>query len=264
MFKEINAVVAKELGGALEVFIQNIATEHSLEPENLIQIWNQDPERFSLISLDQISCSTKDSHPKASNPQRNKKRIEPAKLTTECTVCTYRLTKGTREGEECGGKPRRGGIYCSRHKAHENTQPKLRKSIPSIAKSSPTRSKPRKKDEKKDDIEESESSSAVAEFAKHADIDGCYYHRTTGMVRKKDSSLIERKLLDNKVVNLENDDIKICSDNGLTICPDILKDLAPVDHIEELKTLKQAVAILNVNGEAIAVEDVLRELQLDP
>ena len=275
-------------------FIRRLVSSYDgLSSEAIVNIWNSDPKTKSLFTIDMDSVKPKlnpksPSRAKATTSKKsantsNTTETAPANSTAPAT-CGYILTKGARVDQPCGMKSRKGGIFCSRHKSHENCKPGA-KSIPVASRSSP----------KKVKSTSEEFNNTTLTFRKHDLIPDCYYHQMTNFVRKSGGGLyVDRKIVDGELVPLTSADVDVCKENQLTICPDLAQKDSPkrspkisskvASRIAERKATKSKTetlepnsiqsldrvetdvksAILNMNTEAIAIEAVLRELQVDP
>ena len=284
-----------------------VAAYDGLTSEDLVLIWNSDPKTSELfsISTEAVSTTSKPRSPprakKSPSPASTKKSPSPkptpsntteSSTTAQPTTCGYILTKGARADQPCGLKSRKGGIFCSRHKAHENTCKPCAKSIPVASRASPSKSK-QSSDEFTND---------TLTFRKHDTLPDCYYHIPTSFVRESGGGLyVDRKILDGELVPLTEADFETCRENKLAISPKLRQptspskalstkdrsskgsvesdmkprktsvktvktDASPIDSIQTLGRVETDVrsAILNMNSDAIAIEAVLRELQVSP
>ena len=278
-------------------FIRRLVSSYDgLSSQAIVNIWNSDPKTKSLfiIDIDSVKPKLKPKSPsrakatiskKSSNTTETSNTSETAPATSAAPLtCGYILTKGARVDQPCGLKSRKGGIFCSRHKSHENCKP-CAKSIPVASRSSP----------KKVKSTSEEFNDNTLTFRKHDLIPDCYYHQMTNFVRKSGGGLyVDRKIVDGELVPLTSADVDVCKANQLTICPELVQKDSPkrnpkisskvASRIAERKAAKakketlepnsiQSLdrvetdvrsAILNMNTEAIAIEAVLRELQVDP
>tara|TARA_B100001093_G_C26680187_1_gene950064 strand:+ start:115 stop:1038 length:924 start_codon:yes stop_codon:yes gene_type:complete len=289
--------------GSIVEFIKRVAnTYDGLSPEDLVKIWNSDPGTSSLINIDVGSVTTKSkpkspvrhkkaATPKPSSPSSTSPQV-PSDTPSPPTTCGYILTKGARADQPCGLKSRKGGIFCSRHKAHENVCKPCTKSIPVASRASPNKLK----------TSSEEFSNNALTFRRHDSIPDCYYHTKTNFVRKSGGGLyVDRKIVDGQLVPLTSDDLDVCNANQLTLAPELqrkesslpepeepktkaesktmpkvprkrpsnLPPKAASEHADNIQTLDRVEtdvrsAILNMNADAIAIEAVLRELQVSP
>ena len=290
--------ISELVKGSIIGFIRRLTASYDgLTPEDLVQIWNSDADTANLINITVESISAK-SKPKSTRTKKPTSKAGASSKTptpptpsspsssdaTSSTTaaqpmtCGYILTKGARADQPCGLKSRRGGIFCSRHKAHENTCKPCTKSIPVASRASP----------KKVKSSSEEFNNDALTFRKHDTIPDCYYHTVTNFVRKSGGGLyVDRKIVDGELVPLTAADLDVCKANQLTMSPELLqKETTPttptlsktsksrksesppksVDTIQTLDSIETDVrsAILNMNTDAIAIEAVLRELQVSP
>ena len=293
--------------GSIIGFIKRLTEAYDgLTPEDLVQIWNSDPDTSNLISInvELVSAKSKPKRPvrskktstkaetsskKPSSPNSSSAPSSPPSSSTAAaqpTTCGYILTKGARADQPCGLKSRKGGIFCCRHKAHENVCKPCTKSIPVASRASPNKLK----------TSSDEFNNDTLTFRKHDTIPDCYYHTTTNFVRKAGGGLyVDRKIVDGELVPLTASDMEVCKANQLTLSPELLQKESPpketsrivsrttkqgssnkscksepppksADTIQALDSVETDVrsAILNMNTDAIAIEAVLRELQVSP
>ena len=123
--------------------------------------------------------------------------------------CPYMYQKGKRKGEICAAKARKNGTYCSRHKKHENSEPKKVGKTPlpkprSKGKSlaSSKRKSPRRSPQEKLVLRNNRKL-------------GVLWHSLSGMVFKsKNERIVVGKVVNDKVVDLEEDDVETCKKYG--------------------------------------------------
>jgi predicted DNA-binding WGR domain protein len=129
--------------------------------------------------------------------------------TTDTVGCSYMFIKGAKQDQTCGAKTKAGNVYCSRHKKYEGTEQKERKSPPD-----PRRSTVKPKSKSRSPVKEKQRV-----LRKNKTLDKLW-HPETGLVFKsaKERTVIG-KCVDEKIVNLKEEDIDECRKWGFSFIP---------------------------------------------
>lgn len=98
---------------AIEEYTKTIAQKYEqVEAGELENIWNTVSENMKIS----VSFTKKKQQPTMKSFMKN---IAPEKKVEESSGCPYVFTKMARKGQTCGANPRKGFMYCSRHKKYE-------------------------------------------------------------------------------------------------------------------------------------------------
>ena len=139
----------------------------------------------------------------ATTPSSPQSPASTASSTHESGGCPYILTKGERQGQPCGKKPRKGASYCCRHKKYEGVEQKEKKALPVVKKAGTS---------SRGNTTQSKGVSNV--FREHK-ATGHYYNPETGLALKSlEDKVVCGKLVDGKILTLGPDDIEACKARG--------------------------------------------------
>ena len=205
--------------------------------------------------IEKISLNTDDDE---STNDKNSKS-----LSKVSDGCPYIYTKGEKEGQSCGIKPKGSVVYCTRHKKYEGQEPKQKKIVPS-AKKSIGGSTPSK-------VSAPVAKEVNTVLRKNKAIDKLW-HSATGMVFKSAKErVVIGKCVDDKLFPLTQEDIDVCMSHSFAY-DESWKD----DEIEETITHSPVVkkdtvvskksisdAITEANIKASDIDLILCELQID-
>ena len=109
----------------IESIVQNAVEEYiclickkydNIEKDELEKLWNNTSNSVQ-ISVKNIN--------NVKSPQTNSNNTDSSK-----DGCPYAFLKGVNKGNICGCKTKSDKVYCSRHKKHEGTVQKIKKSMP--------------------------------------------------------------------------------------------------------------------------------------
>ena len=110
----------------IEEYTRRIDEEFGIDKDELMSLWKQ-------VTKEEISGNDDDDFPPPPPPPPPPPSPSPSPSRVlevdTVTVCPYVLTKGKKQGLECGAKSK-FGLYCSRHKQHAGQSPKTKKTLP--------------------------------------------------------------------------------------------------------------------------------------
>lgn len=116
---------------AIEEFSNRITSQYEgVDAEGLETIWNNVSEGMKISVTFKGIPTTNKSSISVNSPSKSE--------TSEDASCPYAFTKGVNSGKTCGSKPSGGGSHCSRHKKHEGSEVKVKKTLPKAKSSSST------------------------------------------------------------------------------------------------------------------------------
>ena len=289
--------IENNIFSAITEFSQKIADKYDINKDELIDIWNSIGQTNPSTPISENNNSnTKIPQTKTKENNNSNTKIPQTKTKenisdTESTEgCPYLFTKGAREGENCGSKPKNGSEYCSRHKKHEGLEPKQKKVLPVPKKSVNTKINDQKS------TPPTKSQGIILRKNKILDM---IWHVETGMVFKSENErVVIGKCIDDKLLPLNDNDINICMAHSFKyekskIIEEDEDDKDDKDDEEEKldedednislnateapksnttnkniiknsKNIKKSVAnaIYNTNIQSKDIEDILGELQL--
>ena len=192
LFETIEDIITQ----AIKDFADRIAEKHNLDSSEVLSLWDSK----NLLR----NNSNIPNFPNNNNKTEKRPSAAKADISSPSNFigCPYLFTKGNREGECCGSKPKNGAVYCSRHKKYEGVPPKEKKVLPvskkSIASSVKTKKSPVTK----------QNSDKI--LRKNTKIDKLW-HQESGMVFKsKTERVVIGKCIDDNILPLTEDDIEIC------------------------------------------------------
>jgi hypothetical protein len=271
--------ISNNIRMSVHTFIKKVSDKHDIEFEELINMWEnvdtdcvfQSPPKPVLKTKPKTEQLFQDQDTKDEETKKDKNIKSSSKVTdnTSSNGCPYVYTKGEKEGESCGIKPKGSVVYCTRHKKYEGQEPKQKKVVPCAKKS----------------IAGNTPSKVLAPVAKEVNtvlrknkVIDKLWHSATGMVFKsaKDRVVIG-KFVDDKILSLTSDDINICMSHsfaydeswkedevGEVITPSQVIENKKIKETNNIVTKKSiSDAITEVNIKAYDIESILCEVQID-
>ena len=183
--------IESAIKNAIEEYSKNIIEKYpDIDADELETLWN------SVCDTTKISVSFKQSSAK-------KSKNESEDSTTE-NGCPYKYIKGKNADTTCNSKPKDGNVYCSRHKKHEGSGQKEKKILPVAKKNTVQPTKKPKSPPK-----------TTARVLRKHKLLGKLWHQETGFVFKSEMErIVIGKCVDNKIVNLSEDDYDECKKWG--------------------------------------------------
>ena len=258
--------ISNNIRTSVHTFIKKVSDKHDLDFDELINMWenldtdvvvqsSRKPVLKTTRKIEKISLNTDDDE---STNDKNSKS-----LSKVSDGCPYIYTKGEKEGQSCGIKPKGSVVYCTRHKKYEGQEPKQKKIVPS-AKKSIGGSTPSK-------VSAPVAKEVNTVLRKNKAIDKLW-HSATGMVFKSAKErVVIGKCVDDKLFPLTQEDIDVCMSHSFAY-DESWKD----DEIEETITHSPVVkkdtvvskksisdAITEANIKASDIDLILCELQID-
>ena len=251
----------QEIGANIRVSVHNyvriISDKYDLDFDELINMW-ENSNTSTPKSTPKMS-TPKTTTPKTTTPKTTTPK-SPSEASSSSDGCPYVYTKGEKEGQSCGIKPKGGVIYCTRHKKYEGQEPKQKKIVP-CAKKSIAGSTPSK-------VAVPVAKEVNTVLRKNKIIDKLW-HSSTGMVFKSAKErVVIGKCVDDKFLPLDKDDINICMAHSFAYdlsyedeesLPSIIDK--KTDSLVEKKSILTAIKQTNIK--AADVEDILCELQIN-
>jgi predicted DNA-binding WGR domain protein len=174
-------------------YVKLVAKTYNLDKKELMNLWNTIRDKDGSSSSIDSKVNTKASlNTKSDTKSKSKSN----------GGCPYEYIKGKRKGETCGVVSKDGSQYCSMHKKHEGQEPKERKVLP----------------EPKKSIMPAKKSSPVTKevsrvLRKHKELD-MIWHQETGLAFTTEERLVIGKIVNDKLVELTEEDIDTCNKWG--------------------------------------------------
>ena len=200
-------IIENTINQAIKDFTNRIAEKHNLDSDELLSLWeykNLLGSNPSILSSTNNKTEKKYSNKKSEIKSSKKPSATKSDISSKSDFigCPYLFTKGNREGECCGSKPKNGAVYCSRHKKYEGVPPKEKKVLPTSKKSIASGVKSKKSPVTKQNNDKI--------LRKNTKIDKLW-HQESGMVFKsKTERIVIGKCVDDKILPLTEDDIDVC------------------------------------------------------
>jgi hypothetical protein len=272
--------ISNNIRMSVHTFIKKVSDKHDLDFDELIDMWenldtdvvlqsSRKPVLKTTREIEKIFLNTDDDETTKVKSSKSLSKVSD-NTNSSSDGCPYIYTKGEKEGQSCGIKPKGSVVYCTRHKKYEGQEPKQKKIIPSAKKS----------------IAGSTASKVSAPIAKEVNtvlrknkaIDKLW-HSATGMVFKSAKErVVIGKCVDDKLFPLTKEDIDICMSHSFAY-DESWKDDEIEETIKHSPLLKKEViekkkdvvvskksisdAITEANIKASDIDLILCELQID-
>lgn len=220
----LSQVIETAIKNAIDECIQKISsTYNEIDVNDLEKLWND----FSKTM--KISVSFKEygaTHSRVNSFTKTNTNTEVSN-----GACPYKFIKGAKQDQMCGLKPKEGSVYCSRHKKHEGTEQKERKAMPD-----PIRNtiKPKTKSKSRSPIK------SIQRVLRKHKILAKLWHPETGLSFKSAKErIVNGKIVDDKLINLTDEDYDICRKWGFSFIPLEDKELEHDLSDDEVEKKKQ-------------------------
>lgn len=186
LFKQLEILIQD----TIQDYTQKIAETHDIDQEELLQLWKD--VSGSVVKKKTVTKKPPSDTEEVGNDEG----------------CPYKITKGAREGEICGAKPKNGGTYCSRHVKYEGIGQKPKKTTTTVGTKviagrkivSPKKTQPKSLPFSKTKIDGQER----------------FWNKDTGFVLKsKTEQVVVCKIVDGNIVPLDDNDIPICESHSI-------------------------------------------------
>jgi len=265
--------ISNNIRTSVHAFIKKVSDKHDLDFNELINIWenldtdvvHQSPRKTVLKitrKTEKLVQNTKDEETKNDKNSKSLSKVTD-KESPSSDGCPYIYTKGEKEGQSCGIKPKGSVVYCTRHKKYEGQEPKQKKIVPS-AKKSIAGSTPSK-------VSAPVAKEVNTVLRKNKVIDKLW-HSATGMVFKSAKErVVIGKFVDDKLLPLTKEDIDICMSHSFAYDAswesDEIEETIPCSPVMTKKVVEKkksiSDAITEANIKASDIDLILRELQID-
>ena len=190
--------IESAIKNAIEEYLQCISTKYEeIDIDDLEELWND------------VSKSMKISVTMKSSGKATTTKTESSALA-DPNGCPYKFIKGAKQDQTCGSKAKEGNVYCSRHRKHEGTEPNERKSSPDPKRSTV-------KPEKSKSFSHVKSIQRVLRHNKK--LDTLWHPETCLVFKSAKERTVVGKWVDDKLVDLTEDDIDECRRWGFAFVP---------------------------------------------
>ena len=234
---------------AIEEYVQSISTKYEdIDIDDLEELWNE------VSKTMKISVSTKS----AKTPVNASKPSSKATSNdSDGDGCPYKFIKGAKQDQTCGSKAKEGNVYCSRHKKYEGTEQKERKASPIPKKGTikPSKSKSR-----------SPAKAVQRVLRKHKTLSKLWHPETGLYFRSDNERVVVGKIVDDKLVDLTEEDIDECRRWSFSFVPPNEAELegdSSSDEDDEKKETSQKVSIYMVAASSSASGQKFWECKID-
>lgn len=265
--------IEKVIQEAIKEYNLKLSEVYGLVPCELEELWGSIMNSTAPKSKPKVKASPEKALVKP------KPKASPEKPSPEETDgCPYAFTKGAKDGQKCGAKPKSCSTYCSRHSKYEGQELKVKKLTPQAKKSVAPPKKPRSPSSVKKQLN--------LVLRENKDI-GSYWHPDTQMVFKSATQrIVIGKCVDGKVVDLTEEDKDVCRAHNFAfedkikekvVDEELEEEVEPVKkvtkvpekvkaklNVDKAKNVKKSVmeAIAQSKSQAEDIEAILGELQI--
>jgi len=259
--------ISNNIRMSVHAFIKKVSDKHDIEFDELINMWeNLDTDVVLQSPRKPVLKTTHKTEKICLNTDDDKSLSKVSDKTTPSSDgCPYIYTKGEKEGQSCGIKPKGSVVYCTRHKKYEGQEPKQKKIVPSAKKS----------------IAGNTPSKVSAPVAKEVNtvlrknkIIDKLWHSATGMVFKSAKErVVIGKCVDDKILPLTKQDIDVCMSHSFAYDESWEEDEIEetITHPPVIENKKNTIvhkksisdAISETNIKASDIDLILCELQID-
>jgi hypothetical protein len=221
--KNIEEAVEKSVSQYIHTLFKKICDKwEDVDINELIAIWNDD-NSFQI-------ATKKSTEKKVKESSKTTEKGNSKEADTE-DGCPYVFAKGEKEGSTCGSKPKTGCEYCSRHQKFEGIGQDTKKKLPK-AKSQASNSMSEKASSvKKAKSPPKKSIERVIKINK--DINKYWNAETQLVFKSKDERVVYATFRDEKLEELNDDDVMLCEQYGFKYEKGPLKE--EVEEVEDDK-----------------------------
>jgi hypothetical protein len=184
------------------------------------------------------------------------------------------FTKGNLSGKECGCKPKNNTIFCSKHKKHEESVPKITKKVLPNPKK-PSEPEPPKKvspSSKKSIVpalpkKTSPPSKIISVvLRKNKTLDKLWHIESSMVFKSAQERVVIGKCINDKLHDLTPEDIEVCKLMNFRYEENETKVSNNIPIGKDAFNMKKSInkAINNTNIQADDIEEILNKLQRKP
>lgn len=206
--------VQNAINEAIASFADRVVAEYpSVDLARLEELWNSESEQTVTTKTDKKSTkadkkSTKKTtktdkvaKTKSASPVASRQTSANSSVNEELTGCPYEFIKGKKKGTFCNVTPKDDKTYCATHKKFEGQEQKKPKVLPD----------PKRVIRPKTSKSKSTKSLGIV-FHKNKILGVLYHPETQLVIRSATDRVVIGKIVDDKVVDLTDDDVATCID----------------------------------------------------
>jgi predicted DNA-binding WGR domain protein len=200
---------------ALGRYFDRVSKEYDgIDREELQVLWTEVNAAAAKASV-KVSISSK----KKMSTSTTKTKSTPSE-EEEVTGCPYMFQRGNKSGTACGATPKNGSDFCARHKKYEGKVQKERKilPVPKSIKPKLSKSSPVKKNVQR-------------VLRKHRPTSRLWHPETGLAFKSARERVVVGKIVKNKFVPLEEEDVDTCKQWGYAFEPPVKEEEEP--EVEE-------------------------------
>ena len=216
--------IEKIIKGNVYDFCRDISSKYQIPYNELIDIWENSNHTVSESSRTEPVSESR------TEPVSESSRTEQ--------MCPKIMKKGKNKGKECGNKPRKNCMYCSKHKNFEGViqEEPSRQNVPNII----------------------TSNTNTMKWMLHPVLNLWWDPKTAFIKKSENDNTIIGKCVDNKRVELSDKDKKICKERKMKYIFEIVEEEV-VEEEEESTNVKSEIMRTLFGDDDI--ENVLSEIQ---
>lgn len=255
LVKNIKEAVEKSISQSIQTLFEKICDKwEDIDINELHAIWNED-NAIQLVTKKSADKKVKESS----------KTIEKKENSKEADTehgCPYVFAKGEKEGSTCGSKPKTGCEYCSRHQKFEGIGQDTKKKLPKAKTQASNSMSEKASSVKKAKSPPKKSIERVIKINK--DINKYWNAETQLVFKSKDERVVYATFRDEKLEELNDDDVMLCEQYGFKYEKGPLKEEVEEvedEKVEESKKKKEEIKIEKV--EKKKKEDVKVEKKVE-
>ena len=255
LVKNIQEAVEKSISQSIQTLFEKICDKwEDIDINELHAIWNED---------NAIQVATKKSaDKKVKETSKTTEKKENSKEADTEDGCPYVFAKGEKEGSTCGSKPKTGCEYCSRHQKFEGIGQDTKKKLPKAKTQASNSISEKASSVKKAKSPPKKSIERVIKINK--DINKYWNAETQLVFKSKDERVVYATFRDEKLEELNDDDVMLCEQYGFKYEKGPLKEEVEEvedEKVEESKKKKEEIKIEKV--EKKKKEDVKVEKKVE-
>ena len=223
--------IEKIIKGNVYDFCRDISSKYQIPYNELIDIWENSNHTVSESSRTEPVSESR------TEPVSESSRTEQ--------MCPKIMKKGKNKGKECGNKPRKNCMYCSKHKNFEGViqEEPSRQNVPNII----------------------TSNTNTMKWMLHPVLNLWWDPKTAFIKKSENDNTIIGKCVDNKRVELSDKDKKICKERKMKYIFEIVEEEVVEEEEEVVEEEEEST---NVKSEIMRtlfgdddIENVLSEIQ---
>jgi hypothetical protein len=259
LVKNIQEAVEKSISQSIQTLFEKICDKwEDIDINELHAIWNED---------NAIQVATKKSaDKKVKETSKTTKKKENSKEADTEDGCPYVFAKGEKEGSTCGSKPKTGCEYCSRHQKFEGIGQDTKKKLPKAKTQASNSISEKASSVKKAKSPPKKSIERVIKINK--DINKYWNAETQLVFKSKDERVVYATFRDEKLEELNDDDVMLCEQYGFKYEKGPLKEEVEEveevedEKVEESKKKKEEIKIEKKKKEDVKVEKKVEKKSL--